>query len=117
MDPTAPKILRFSTDNYPEHKRIEAYREIYGRTIARLDIELIGDQPFHFNTTACSLPGLGLASSLISPCRRSRELQHLDSDDLLLGVSLGGGCIACQLGREATMGEGEAVLMSGAERV
>lgn len=115
MDPTPTRMIRFSTDDYPEHKRIEAYREIYGRTIARLDIEPIGEEPFHFNTTLCGLPGLGLGTSLISPCRRTRGPQHLDSDDLLLGISLGGGCIAHQLDREATIGEGEAVLMSGAE--
>jgi len=114
MDQTPVKVLRFSTDDYPEHKRIQAYREIYG-TIARLDVEPLGDEPFYFDTTVCSLPGLGLASSLISPCRRSRGLQHLDSDDLLLGVSLGGGCFTHQLGREAAASEGEAVLMSSAE--
>jgi AraC-like DNA-binding protein len=114
MDPIPTKVFRFSTDNYPKHKRIDAYREIYG-AIARLDVEPIGDQPFHFDMTVCSLPGLVLASSVISPCRRSRGPQHLDGDDFLLGVSFGGGCIAHQWGREATAGEGEGVLMAGAE--
>jgi AraC-like DNA-binding protein len=109
------KMLRFSTDDYPEQKRIEAYRESFGRTIIKHDIEPIGDQPFHFDATLCSVPGLGLASSLISPCRRSHGPQHADSDDFVLGVSLGGGCTLYQLGREATIGEGEAVLTNCAE--
>ena len=114
MDPNPTKVFRFSTDNYPEHKWLEAYREIYG-AIARLEIEPIGDQPFRTDVTACGVPGLGLASSVISPCRRTRATQHLDSDEFLLGISFGGGCIAHQWGREATAGEGEAVLMMGAE--
>jgi len=72
MDSDVPafKMLRFSTDDFPQEKRVEAYREIFSRTIIKHDIEPIGDQPFHFESTLCRLPGLGLASSHISPCHR-----------------------------------------------
>jgi AraC-like DNA-binding protein len=108
-------MLRFSTDDFPQDKRVEAYREIFGRTIVKHDLEPIGDQPFHFEASLCSLPGLGLASSLISPCRRSHGPQHIDSDDLVLGVGLAGGCVVQQRGREAVIGAGEAVLTSCAD--
>ena len=115
MDTTTPKILRFSTDDYPEHKRIEAYREIFSRIIIKHDVEPVGHQPFRFKATLCSLPGLGLASSVISPCRRWLGPQHLESEDFVLTVSLGGGCNVQQLGREATIGEGESMLTTCAE--
>ncbi len=118
MDTSAPKMLHFSTDDFPEHKRIEAYREIYGRTIVKHDIEPIGDQPFHFEATLCSVAGLGLASSVFSPCRRSLGRQHIDSDDLIFGmgrIGEGGGCVVQQRGREAVIGDGEAVLTSSAD--
>jgi AraC-like DNA-binding protein len=118
MDPVPIKRLRFSTDDFPEHKRIEAYREIYGRTIVKHDVEPLGDQPFHFEAELRSLPGLGLASSVFSPCRRWHAAEHVDSDDLLFGVALNGGCVLNQRGREAVIGgRGEAVLASAAHPI
>jgi AraC-like DNA-binding protein len=112
------KTLRFSTDDFPEHKRIDAYREIYSRTIVKHDVEPIGDQPFRFKAELCSLPGLGLALSFYSPCHRWHTAEHIDSDDLLFGIALSGGCVLQQRGREAMIGQrGEAVLASAAHPV
>jgi AraC-like DNA-binding protein len=111
-------MLRFSTDDFPQHKRIDAYREIYSRTIVKHDVEPLGDQPFHFEADLRSLPGLGVASSVFSPCRRWHAAEHIDSDDLLFGVSLSGGCVLRQRDREAVIGgPGEAVLASAAHPV
>ena len=111
-------MLRFSTDDFPEHKRIDAYREIYSRTIVKHDVEPLGDQPFHFEADLRSFPGLGLASSVFSPCRRWHAAEHIDSDDLLFGVALHGGCVLHQRGREAVIGgRGEAVLANAAHPV
>jgi AraC-like DNA-binding protein len=116
MDATAPKVLRFSTDDFPPEKRLAAYREIYGSTIIRHDVTPIGVQPFRFEATFCNLPRLGLMSSLISACRRWHGPQHLTSDDFVLGVGLGGArCIVEQCGRDAMLGEGRAVLTNCAE--
>jgi AraC-like DNA-binding protein len=112
------KMFRFSTDDFPEQKRIDAYREIYSRTIVKHDVESLGDQPFRFKAELCSVPGLGLASSFYSPCRRWHTAEHIDSDDLLFGVALNGGCVLHQRGREAVIGQpGEAVLASAAHPV
>jgi AraC-like DNA-binding protein len=112
------KMLRFSTDDFPEHKRIDAYREIYSRTIVKHDVEPLGDRPFSFEADLRSLPGLGLASSVVSPCHRWHAAEHIDSDDLLLGVALSGGCILRQRDREAVIGQqGDAVLASAAHPV
>jgi len=110
-------MLRFSTDNFSEDKRIDAYREIYSRTIVRHDVEPLGDQPFRFEADLYSLPGLGLASSLISPCHRWHTAGHIDSDDLILGVGLSGECVVHQRGREAVLGQGETMLTSAAHPI
>ena len=114
MDQSPFKTLRFSTDDFPEHERINAYREIYSRTVVKHDIEPLADLPFRFEADLRSLPGLGLASSRFSPCRRWHRAEHIDSDDFLLGVALSGGCVLHQRGREAVIGQGEAVLACAA---
>jgi AraC-like DNA-binding protein len=111
-DAASCEVLRFSTDDFPEHKRIEAYREIYGRTIRQHEVKPIGDQPFRFDGTFCNLPGLGIAMSRFSPCLRTQGLQHNDSDHVVLGIGLYGRCVVEQRGREAVIGGGEAVLTS-----
>jgi AraC-like DNA-binding protein len=115
LDPVPSKRLRFSTDDFPEHKQLDAYREIYSRTIVKHDIEPLGDLPFHFEGDLRRLPGLGLAFSNFSPCRRWHATEHVDSDDLLFGVALSGGCVLRQGKREVVIEErGEAVLASAA---
>jgi AraC-like DNA-binding protein len=116
--PAPIKTIRFSTESFSESKRVGAYREIYSRTIVKHDIEPLGDQPFRFEADLLGLPGLGLASSYVSPCRRWHTTDHIDSDDFLFGIALSGGCVLRQRGREAVIEQrGEAVLASAAHPV
>ena len=115
MDPSPFNAFRFSIDDFPEHDRIETVCEIYGRTIIKHDIEPISDAPFHFDADLCSVPGLGIGSVSISPCRAPRRIEHIDGDDLILHVSLNGGRTVEQRGRKALVAEGEAILTTGAD--
>jgi len=115
MDPNAPKLIRFSTNDLPERGRLDAFLDIYGRTILKHDVEPIGDSPFEFQAKLYALPGLGLSSAVISPCVAPRRLRHIDSDDLVLNISLTGGRIVHQRGREATTHEGEAILTTSGD--
>ena len=82
------------------------------------NIEPLGDEPFHFESDLFRLPELGLAFSQYTPCRRRHTAEHIDSDDLLFGIALSGGCVLHQRGREAVIGQrGEAVLASAAHPV
>jgi AraC-like DNA-binding protein len=109
------KMARFSTHDFPERERIEAYREIYGRTIVKHDIKPIGDQPFHFDALLYDMPGLGIAWSRFSPCLRSHGGHHNDSDHLIVGIGRSGSCVVQQRDREAAIGAGEAVLTSSVD--
>jgi AraC-like DNA-binding protein len=104
------EMLRFSTDEFPAHQRIDAYREIYGRVIIKHDVEAPEDRPFHFEGNLHGLPNLGLASYVITTCRAARGPKHIDSDDLVLSINLSGERTIQQSGREAVMHTGEAVL-------
>jgi AraC-like DNA-binding protein len=115
MVQTPPRMLRFSTGDFPEHSRIEEICEIYGRTIIKVDIEPIEDRPFRFEANFYGVPNLGLASTVIAPCRAPRRTQHIDSDDLVFNVIFSGERLVQQRGREALVVEGEGVLTTSAD--
>jgi AraC-like DNA-binding protein len=108
-------MIRISTRDLPERNRIGAFCELYGGTILKLDIEPVGDEPFECEASLYRLPGFGLASTAISPCRALRGSRHIDSDDLIFNLNFAGGRIIRQLGREAVLGEGEGVLTPSAD--
>jgi AraC-like DNA-binding protein len=117
--------VRLSTDAFPHDRRLQMWRDIYdrtcadfyGRTVGHLDIEPINDQPFRAGVTLRSLPGLGIAHGYRSDAHyhRTREVAALSSDNLILAAGLNGVIRFCQRGREATLGAGEAVLLSATE--
>jgi AraC-like DNA-binding protein len=109
------QILRISTDDMPERDRLEFVREIYGRTIIKHEIEPIPGGPFYMRGALRQLPGLGIALLASSGVHTNRTPAQIENDDLILNVTLAGGRVLRQLGREAVLGEGEAVLSTSAE--
>jgi hypothetical protein len=73
VDPGSANMMRISTRDLPEHNRIATICDLYGRTILKHDIEPIGNRPFEFEASLYSLPGLGLASTVIGPCRHRAD--------------------------------------------
>jgi AraC-like DNA-binding protein len=113
---SAAQTVRFSTDDYAERDRIEALREVYGRTIVKHDIEPLPDGPMRAEGTLHVLPGLGLAFGRCSGIGRlQRTPAHIDSDDLVLTMSLGGSRLLSQRGLEIAVPRGRAVVTSCAE--
>jgi len=108
------RILRFSSDDMPECDRLEFVREVYGRTIIKHEISPFSDS-FYIRGALRSLPSLGLALLASSGVHLDRTPAQITSDDLILNVTLAGGRVLRQLGREVATGEGEAVLSTSAE--
>jgi AraC-like DNA-binding protein len=108
-------VIKISTDDIPEPRRLAMFCEIYGRTILKHDIEPAGDRPFVFKGMLWRLPGLGVATATIGPCRAPRESRHIDNDDLVFNISVSGGRLVHQRNREALVGAGEAVLTTAAD--
>jgi AraC-like DNA-binding protein len=107
--------LQFSTDDLPERDRLAMFRDVYANSIINFDIEPAMDTPFQFSGAFQRLPQLGLAAGTCSPMHASRESRHLNSDDLVLYLGLTGNRILRQRGREAQVGQGEAILSPSAD--
>ena len=110
---TAPDLLRFSTDDFPAHERVAVWRETFGGTIAKLDMEPLGEQPFHGASLVRLLPDLTLGSIVSAPIRitRTRTLVADGNDDLIVGVMLDGGAVVSQHGQgDVWVGQGDAVI-------
>jgi AraC-like DNA-binding protein len=107
--------VRFCSDDIPERDRIPYVREVYGRAIVKHEIEPCRDSRFYWRSELHSLPGLGLATSVVSALRTYRTPQQIDSDDLVLNATMSGRRIVRQFGREAIAGPGEVVVSRSAD--
>lgn len=108
-------ILRFSTEELPERDRVGAWREIFGRTVVKLDIEPLPARQFYSENAICMLPGLGVLFGSCSAVHLSHPLQLAVDDDLSFMTGRTGPWTASQLGRNPVLGTGDGVLMWNAE--
>ena len=117
MTDLAPRILQFSTDGVPEKDRIAFWREHYGHVMLRVDIEPAPDISFEASNRCLSLPGLQLMDGSSSPVKISRGGQYLadGNDDVVLAINRSGSVIVNSNGREQSLGNGEAIVLSGGE--
>src|SRR5690242_20231671 len=99
------------------HDRVPIWREVYGKTILRLDIEPLADRKFEADMRLRALPGLKIVEGVLGGAadRRTRASLADGNDNLGLALNSTGLSIASQRGREATLGAGDAVLMSCGE--
>jgi len=111
-----PPSLKFCTDALPPQERAAVWRELYGRSILRLEIEPLSDGPFSSELAISMLPDLGLVRGRASPFRvgRTKELLTDGDDGLILQITDVPGR-AAQLGRDIDVNPNDAVLLSSAE--
>jgi AraC-like DNA-binding protein len=109
--------VRISTRTFPENQRLAMWREVYGRGITGVDIEPIGDAPFHADVTFSLLPGVGIAAGSRSPAhhRVTRELARQGGDVIVLSMLRAGIATTSQFGTELNCGAGDASLLSPAD--
>src|SRR5262245_13812319 len=119
MVATAPELgtFRVSTDDFARSDRIPFFVDVFGRIIARFDLQPLGDRPFFVKAMLRSLPGLKIVSGINSALRveRTRQLIVDGNDDFLLAIPPAGRGVVSHLGREVTVADGEAVPMSNAD--
>jgi AraC-like DNA-binding protein len=104
-----------STRDFPETNRLAMWREFYGRGIANIDIEPIGDEPFHAEVSFDLLPNVTIAAGSRSPAhyRATPELLGRGSrDTLVLSVLRSGAASATQFGQELISGVGSASILT-----
>jgi AraC-like DNA-binding protein len=113
---TMPASLRFSTDAFRPRERADAWRELYGRSVLRLEIEPLSDAPFSAELVVRRLPDLDIVRDRNSPFRvgRTPELLTDGDDGLILQLTNVDGR-ASQLGRDLEVAANDAVLLSSAD--
>ena len=90
-----------STSDFPERNRLALWREVYGRGIANVDIEPIGDQPFHAEVSFNLLPNVSIAAGSRSPghYHSTSELAGRNGRDIIvLSMLRSGAASATQFG-------------------
>ena len=110
-------IVKFSTDHLPEQDRIPFWREHYGHIMLRVDLEPARDSVFEAAITSLALPALQLIDASASPAKISRTGQYLadGNDDVVLAINRTGSVNVASGGREQSLREHEAILLSGGE--
>lgn len=109
---------RFSTEDYPETQRLEAWQELFARKVAGADFTPSSDAPFFASATARGLPQLRLAMTERSPSITTRRKTHLadGNDSILIGIP-GGRTLGRQFGREIMLEPGDAFVVATADPV
>jgi AraC-like DNA-binding protein len=111
--------LRFSTADLPEHDRVAKWRDHYGRTVLRVEIEPEPDAPFKAAITSRLLPDLHVLSGMMSAARiqRTHKLIADGNNDLALVINRWGTITVTARGRQVTLHEGDALLMDSGEMI
>jgi AraC-like DNA-binding protein len=115
--PASPTVS-FSTDDVPEDvpekDRIAMWRDHFGRTALRVEIEPTEEEPFEANLSSRILPGLHLLEGGVSAGRlvRTRQLVADGNDDLLLVINRKGSFTVSARGHEVSLHEGDGLLRS-----
>jgi AraC-like DNA-binding protein len=110
----AASCRRFSSRDVEEKNRIAVWREVYGQTVVRLDIEPLRDHPFEADIRLRALPGVKLIAGAICGARdrRTSALMADGNDDFGFALNISGTSVVTQCGHESTLGAGDGILMS-----
>lgn len=109
--------MRLSTDDLACRDRLAIWHEVYGRYMLNLEIEPLDGAPFRAELALRALPGVNVLLGSRSATRTSITPSRLQtaSDSLVLAIVSKGRAFARQLGREAEIPLGGAVLMASSE--
>jgi AraC-like DNA-binding protein len=108
-------LFRLSSGQFAERDRIEASREIIGRSLMKMNFELRPDVPFSVDMVFRALPDFALASGTFSAMDCLRTPDMIESDDIILTVALSGDSILHVRGVEIPIGPSNAALTRTAD--
>ena len=115
---TPSSSVFLSTAALPARDRLPVWREVFGQTMVRLDIEPAKGTSFHAEGELCALPGAAFASVTVSPVRVSRTQRLIADDmaDMVFLVTADAPLRIAQRGREQVLAAGDAIFLRGSER-
>ena len=119
--PSGPRdaaTFKLSTDDLPERDRLGYWREVIGRAILRMEVSPLPDKPLQVDLAGRMLPGLVILRGANAGLHleRTPELLADGNDDLHLPLTMSGVSVSRLRGREVAVGDGDTVLVTGAER-
>jgi AraC-like DNA-binding protein len=111
-----PDVLKFTTDAFADDDKIPAWREVFGRSVVKMEMEPARGEPFSSKARIDCLPGMTIASIASSANRVMRTPQMVadGSDDFVFALMTKGEATISQRQREVVFRAGEAVLWSNA---
>jgi AraC-like DNA-binding protein len=114
QDHSTPRSARISTQDFPDNKRLAMWREVYGRGVTQVDIEPIGDAPFHADAAFSLLPGVSIVAGSRSPAHYSvtPELAGRGRDIIAVSMLRRGVASATQFGKDVIKGVGSASVLT-----
>jgi AraC-like DNA-binding protein len=117
QNPVRSSSLFFTTAILPARDRLSVWREVFGQTMVRLDIEPTKGIPFCAEGALCALPGAALASVTASPVRVSRTPRLIAEDmvDMVFLVTADAPLHIVQRGRGQILQVGDAIFVRGSE--
>lgn len=107
--------LRLRSADFTGADSVEAFREVYGRAIMRLEIDPSPDHPLEVDFTIKAVPGFSFATGTMSPTVNRHPPSLIDSDDIVLVYAPEGCGTISQMGRETQIAGGAATFASDAE--
>jgi AraC-like DNA-binding protein len=108
-------FIQFSSDDLPTPNRHKAIVELYDHGLLPTNLVPLAESDPHVDFIRWAMPGLGILSGAISGVRHQGlpdTANQKRDDDLFLHICLTGTNLVCQRGREVTLGDGDAVLMT-----
>lgn len=110
--PGKSQLIRFSTDDFPDHDKASVWREHFGEAIANMDLATFGEGPFRSKCHIRALPDFVIWGCAITESEVRRTARHVaDSDDsLVLAIVTEGRSVVTQASHEALFGQGDALL-------
>jgi AraC-like DNA-binding protein len=105
-----PIALKLSSRSFYGTDKDDAFHELYGRQILKVDVEPLQDEPLEVDILLRALPGLAIATATTSPILCSHTSMMIDNDDPVIVVNKTGSATYKQNGYETTIGSGEAIL-------
>lgn len=110
--------LFLSTATLPVRDRLSVWREVFGQTMVRLDIEPVKGALFYAEGELRTLPGAAFASVTVSPVRVSRTPRLIADDraDMIFLITADVPLHIAQRGREQVLDAGDAIFVRGGER-
>ncbi len=114
--PPLGPIPQFSTDAFAPRERVTAWRELFGRSIAKIDADPLDNVPFYAHMKVRLLGDVALAwgSSSLKRTARTRGLIADGNDAVTLQITSTEGFVS-QLGREVDVPAGAGLLLSNTD--